>query len=213
MANTQGSKYEYVFKVLLLGDSGVGKSNLVIRYQRDEFSPQSRNTIGVDFSTGSIEIEGKTVGAHFWDTSGQERFRSITSAFYRGAYGAFLVYDISKKETFDNVQERWLHELRYSTSQDIVITLIGNKSDLESTRQVGREEAKAFADQNGFSFMETSAKDAQNVRTAFESILTEIYHREIASRQLAPSDIKEIPESISVGSSEVVVDQGGRCYC
>ncbi|KAK7471236.1 Rab GTPase ypt31 [Stygiomarasmius scandens] len=207
----QGSKFEYVFKVLLLGDSGVGKSNLVVRYQRNEFNPQSRNTIGVDFSTGSIEIEGKTVGAHFWDTSGQERFRSITSAFYRGAYGAFLVYDISKKETFDNVAERWLQELRYSTSQDIVIMLIGNKSDLEASREVSIEDAKAFADENGLSFMETSAKDASNVQNAFGGILTEIYHKEIASRELVPSN-KDVPDSITVGE-KVETDQGGKCYC
>ncbi|RHZ39762.1 hypothetical protein DYB31_014909 [Aphanomyces astaci] len=104
-------EYDYLFKVVLIGDSGVGKSNLLSRFTRNEFSLESKSTIGVEFATKSIQAEGKTIKAQIWDTAGQERYRAITSAYYRGAVGALLVYDITKHPTFENV-ERWLKELR-----------------------------------------------------------------------------------------------------
>ena len=130
--------------VVLIGDSGVGKSNLLSRFTRNEFNLESKSTIGVEFATRSIQVDNKTIKAQIWDTAGQERYRAITSAYYRGAVGALLVYDIAKHLTYENV-ERWLKELRDHADQNIVIMLVGNKSDLRHLRAVPTDEARAFA--------------------------------------------------------------------
>uniref|UniRef100_A0A452UGL0 Ras-related protein Rab-25 n=1 Tax=Ursus maritimus TaxID=29073 RepID=A0A452UGL0_URSMA len=130
--------------VVLIGDSGVGKSNLLSRFTRNEFNLESKSTIGVEFATRSIQVDGKTIKAQIWDTAGQERYRAITSAYYRGAVGALLVYDIAKHLTYENV-ERWLKELRDHADSNIVIMLVGNKSDLRHLRAVPTDEARAFA--------------------------------------------------------------------
>ncbi|RPA84745.1 putative ras GTPase Rab11 [Ascobolus immersus RN42] len=171
MANDE---YDYLFKVVLIGDSGVGKSNLLSRFTRNEFNLDSKSTIGVEFATRSIQVDSKTIKAQIWDTAGQERYRAITSAYYRGAVGALLVYDISKHITYENVT-RWLKELRDHADSNIVIMLVGNKSDLRHLRAVPTDDAKAFAAENNLSFIETSAMDASNVELAFQNILTEIY--------------------------------------
>ena len=111
MAYRSDDDYDYLFKVVLIGDSGVGKSNLLSRFTRNEFSLESKSTIGVEFATRSMNVDGKTIKAQIWDTAGQERFRAVTSAYYRGAVGALIVYDITRGHTFDNVA-RWLEELR-----------------------------------------------------------------------------------------------------
>jgi len=166
--------YDYLFKVVLIGDSGVGKSNLLSRFTRNEFNLESKSTIGVEFATKSIQCDGKTIKAQIWDTAGQERYRAITSAYYRGAVGALLVYDISKRISYDNVS-RWLKELRDHADQNIVIMLVGNKKDLRHLRQVTTDEAKAFCEQHKLFFIETSALSDNNVTKAFETILKEIY--------------------------------------
>uniref|UniRef100_A0A8C1A3F2 Ras-related protein Rab-25 n=1 Tax=Cyprinus carpio carpio TaxID=630221 RepID=A0A8C1A3F2_CYPCA len=164
-------EYDYLFKVVLIGDSGVGKSNLLSRFTRNEFNLESKSTIGVEFATRSIRVEGKTVKAQIWDTAGQERYRAITSAYYRGAVGALLVYDIAKHLTYENA-ERWLKELQDHADSNIVIMLVGNKSDLRHLRAVPMDEAKALAEKHGLSFLETSALDSSNVELAFQTILT-----------------------------------------
>lgn len=137
--------------VVLIGDSGVGKSNLLSRFTRNEFNLDSKSTIGVEFATRSIQVDSKTIKAQIWDTAGQERYRAITSAYYRGAVGALLVYDISKHQTYENVT-RWLKELRDHADANIVIMLVGNKSDLRHLRAVPTEEAKAFASMSTYFF-------------------------------------------------------------
>ena len=136
--SSRDEEYDYLFKVVLIGDSGVGKSNLLSRFTRNEFNLESKSTIGVEFATKSINVDGKVVKAQIWDTAGQERYRAITSAYYRGAVGALLVYDISKHITFENV-ERWLKELRDHAEPNIVVMLVGNKSDLRHRRTVPTE--------------------------------------------------------------------------
>nr|CAD7194346.1 unnamed protein product [Timema douglasi] len=183
-------------KVVLIGDSGVGKSNLLSRFTRNEFNLESKSTIGVEFATRSIQVDGKTIKAQIWDTAGQERYRAITSAYYRGAVGALLVYDIAKHLTYENV-ERWLRELRDHADQNIVIMLVGNKSDLRHLRAVPTDEAKAFAERNGLSFIETSALDSTNVETAFQNILTEIY------RIVSQKQIRDPPEGDTIRPQNV----------
>jgi len=168
-------EYDYLYKIVLIGDSGVGKSNLLSRFTRNEFNLESKSTIGVEFATRSIQVDGKTIKAQIWDTAGQERYRAITSTYYRGAVGALLVYDIAKHVTYENV-ERWLKELRDHADQNIVIMLVGNKSDLRHLRAVPTDEAKSYAEKNELSFIETSALDSTNVEAAFTNILTEIYN-------------------------------------
>ncbi|VFQ97117.1 unnamed protein product [Cuscuta campestris] len=140
MAYRSDEDYDYLFKVVLIGDSGVGKSNLLSRFTKNEFSSESKSTIGVEFATRTIQVDDKVIKAQIWDTAGQERYRAITSAYYRGAVGALLVYDITRKVTFENVQ-RWLKELRDHTDQNIVVMLAGNKSDLRHLRAVPRGRA------------------------------------------------------------------------
>uniref|UniRef100_A0A8C6TNE0 small monomeric GTPase n=1 Tax=Neogobius melanostomus TaxID=47308 RepID=A0A8C6TNE0_9GOBI len=174
-------EYDFLFKVVLIGDSGVGKSNLLSRFTRNEFNLESKSTIGVEFATRSIQVDGKMIKAQIWDTAGQERYRAITSAYYRGAVGALLVYDIAKHLTYENV-ERWLKELRDHADNNIVIMLVGNKSDLRHLRAVPTDEARAFSEKNTLSFIETSA----NVSTSIYCILEmpEIY-RIVSQKQIA----------------------------
>ncbi|KAH8507740.1 hypothetical protein H0E87_010046 [Populus deltoides] len=168
-------KIDYVFKLVLIGDSAVGKSQILARFARNEFSLDSKATIGVEFQTRTLVIDQKSVKAQIWDTAGQERYRAVTSAYYRGAVGAMLVYDITKRQTFDHIP-RWLEELRSHANKNIVIILIGNKSDLEDQRAVPTEDVNEFAQKEGLFFLETSALQATNVESAFMTVLTEIFN-------------------------------------
>jgi len=170
------SGIEYLFKFVVTGDSGVGKTNLISRFRRDEFNMDTRATIGIEFASWTMQIDGDKVKTNIWDTAGQERYGSIlTPAFYRGAAGAMIVYDITDRQTYDDVS-KWLRILREgNTSADLVIMMVGNKCDLEATRVIPTEEAEAYAKENGFFFTETSAKDAVNVVQAFEDTMREIH--------------------------------------
>uniref|UniRef100_A0A8D0GDI4 Ras-related protein Rab-25 n=1 Tax=Sphenodon punctatus TaxID=8508 RepID=A0A8D0GDI4_SPHPU len=145
-------------------------TNLLSRFTRNEFNHDSRTTIGVEFSTRTIMVGDALVKAQIWDTAGLERYRAITSAYYRGAVGALLVFDITKHQTYD-VVERWLKELYDHAEATIIVMLVGNKTDLAQAREVPTEEAKMFAENNGMLFVETSALDSTNVEQAFETIL------------------------------------------
>jgi len=208
---TEGSNFDYLFKVVLIGDSGVGKSNLLSRFTRNEFNLESKSTIGVEFATRSITVDDKIVKAQIWDTAGQERYRAITSAYYRGAVGALLVYEISKHASYVNVA-RWLKELRDHADSNIVIMLVGNKSDLKHLRAVPTDEAKAFAAENDLMFIETSALDASNVDNAFHTILSDIY-RIVSEKSLDPkADLRPPTDSVSVGPSvDPNAKQGSSC--
>ncbi|KAI8567849.1 hypothetical protein RHMOL_Rhmol02G0153700 [Rhododendron molle] len=206
--------YDYLFKVVLIGDSGVGKSNLLSRFTRNEFSVESKSTIGVEFATRSIHVDDKIVKAQIWDTAGQERYRAITSAYYRGAVGALLVYDVTRHVTFENV-ERWLKELRAHTDANIVIMLVGNKADLRHLRAVLTEDARAFSERENNYFMETSALEALNVDSAFTEVLTQIYR--VVSRKALDigDDPAALPKgrTIDIGNRDDVsaVKKGGCC--
>ncbi|ODQ79145.1 hypothetical protein BABINDRAFT_8740 [Babjeviella inositovora NRRL Y-12698] len=186
MADDYSYDYEYLFKIVLIGDSGVGKSNLLSRFTRNEFNLDSRSTIGVEFATRTIEIDGKRVKAQIWDTAGQERYRAITSAYYRGAVGALVVYDISKSESYESVS-RWLKELKENADANIVMELVGNKSDLDHLRAVPTDEAKNFASENQLLFTEASALNAENVDLSFHQLLKSIYEM-VSKHQLDVSD-------------------------
>ena len=166
---------QFIFKIVLLGDSGVGKSNLVFRFTRNEFNKDSKSTIGVEFATKTVQIDdNKLVKAQIWDTAGQERYRSIASSYYRGAVGALLVYDVTDRNSFNHVP-MWLKEVEENAEKDCLIMLVGNKMDLQEHRTVFVRDGRSFARKNGLAFIETSALDATGVETAFQRILQEIY--------------------------------------
>lgn len=165
---------EIFYKVVLIGDSGVGKSNLLSRFARNEFNPDSKSTIGVEFANRNIKLDNKSITVQIWDTAGQERYKAITTAYYRNAVGALLVYDITNKQTFQNC-ERWLKEIREAGEQGCVVQLVGNKSDLNHLRAVSINEGQEFADRNKIQFKETSALDATNVEEVFSQLVEDVY--------------------------------------
>ncbi|KAB2021600.1 hypothetical protein ERO13_D07G140700v2 [Gossypium hirsutum] len=167
-------KIDYVFKVVVIGDSAVGKSQILSRFAKNEFCLDSKSTIGVEFQTRTVTIKTKVIKAQIWDTAGQERYRAVTSAYYRGALGSMLVYDISKRQSFDSLA-RWVEELRANADNSIVIMLVGNKADLVDQRAVPTEDAVEFAKEQGLFFAETSALSGDNVDKAFFKLLEEIY--------------------------------------
>ncbi|KAG8348399.1 ADP ribosylation factor family 50S ribosome binding GTPase putative Ras of Complex Roc domain [Trypanosoma vivax] len=172
------------FKVVIVGDSGVGKSNLMTRYTANEFSQDTPATIGVEFMTKSIKIEGRDAKVQIWDTAGQERFRAISRSIYHGAKGAVLVYDITNQTSFDSIPT-WLQELRAFVPATCSIFLIGNKCDLEHLRVVKKEVADRFARENGLSFLETSALEKTNVDKAFEWLAKSVYDVVVAPVEVA----------------------------
>ncbi|OWM84866.1 hypothetical protein CDL15_Pgr027653 [Punica granatum] len=214
MARRAEEDYEYLFKAVLIGDSGVGKSNLLSRFTRDEFCFESKSTIGVEFATRTLQVEGKCVKAQIWDTAGQERYRAITSAYYRGALGALLVFDVTKPKSFENVN-RWLKELRDHADSNIVIMLIGNKTDLKHLRAVSTDDAQSYAEREGLSFIETSALEATNVEKAFQTILSEIYRivskKSLYSDEPSSKGVKEGKTIVVGGISEAAIMKKPCC--
>jgi len=188
--------YAYLFKYIIIGDTGVGKSCLLLQFTDKRFQPVHDLTIGVEFGARMITVSDKSIKLQIWDTAGQESFRSITRSYYRGAAGALLVYDITRRDTFKHLG-RWLEEARQHSQSNMVIMLIGNKSDLEHRRAVSTEEGKAFADEHGLVFMETSAKTAFNVERAFINTAEEI-HGNIESGAI---DVSNERYGIKVGMS------------
>jgi len=168
--------YDYLFKLLLIGDSGVGKSCLLLRFADNTYTDSYISTIGVDFKIRTVEIDGKTVKLQIWDTAGQERFRTITSSYYRGAHGIIVVYDVTDKVSFNNVKQ-WLGEIDRYACQSVNKLLVGNKDDLEMKKVVDTNEAKDFAESLGISFLETSAKSSKNVEEAFLTMTRQIKER------------------------------------
>eukprot|EP00164_Ancoracysta_twista_P000139 GFYU01000204.1.p1 GENE.GFYU01000204.1~~GFYU01000204.1.p1 ORF type:complete len:203 (-),score=78.03 GFYU01000204.1:438-1046(-) len=198
-------EYDYLFKLLLIGDSGVGKSCLLLRFADDTYTESYISTIGVDFKIRTIDLEGKTIKLQIWDTAGQERFRTITSSYYRGAHGIIVVYDVTDQESFNNVRQ-WLHEIDRYACENVNKLLVGNKSDLTTKRVVEYNTAKEFADSLGIPFLETSAKQSTNVEAAFMKMAGEIKNR------MATTPMMNKPkDKIQVTDKTQAVKQGGGC--
>ena len=161
--------YDFIFKVLLLGNSDVGKSSLILRYVDQTWSDSFVPTIGVDFKVKSLVIDNKKIKMQIWDTAGQERFRNVISSYFRGSHGIFVIYDITNRDSFKNL-ENWLLEIEKNSNQNVLKILVGNKKDLEEDREIKTEEGQSFADRNGMQFMETSAKMNINVNETFEAL-------------------------------------------
>jgi len=182
---TRDEDYDYLYKIVLVGEAAVGKTHLLSRYIKGTLPKNPTSTIGVEFATRTVPLEtGGTVKAQIWDTAGQERYRAITSAHYRRAVGALLVYDITNEKSFQAVK-RWMEELRDHAEPDIVIMLVGNKIDLcdrnPEARKIPRETGEKFAKEHGLMFHETSAITVVKVKEAFEELLQNIYNTKAQS--------------------------------
>uniref|UniRef100_A0A5F9DSL4 Ras-related protein Rab-13 n=1 Tax=Oryctolagus cuniculus TaxID=9986 RepID=A0A5F9DSL4_RABIT len=165
--------YDHLFKLLLIGDSGVGKTCLIIRFAEDSFNSTYISTIGIDFKIRTVDIEGKKIKLQVWDTAGQERFKTITTAYYRGAMGIILVYDITDEKSFENIQN-WMKSIKENASAGVERLLLGNKCDMEAKRKVRKEQATKLAQEHGIRFFETSAKSSVNVDEAFSCLARDI---------------------------------------
>jgi len=169
----KGGSYDYLLKLLLVGDSGVGKTCLLLSFVSEEFDADSHSTIGVDLKVKIMNVKGQKIKLTIWDTAGQEQFRTLTSAYYRGAHGVILVYDVTRPQTFQNIRE-WIKEVDiFSTKDNVVKALVGNKIDLNS-REVSREEGAQFAQDHNMLFFESSARTQEGVKQAFEELVLKI---------------------------------------
>jgi len=204
MAATQ--EYDYLFKLLLIGDSGVGKSCLLLRFADDTYTESYISTIGVDFKIRTLDLSGKTCKLQIWDTAGQERFRTITSSYYRGAHGIIVVYDVTDKESFNNVKH-WMQEIDKYAADGVNKLLIGNKCDLSSKKVVSYDEAKELADSLSVGFLETSAKNAHNVEQAFQKMAGDIKER-VAAQPAAGAGSRP---GTQLGASTQVKAEGCAC--
>ncbi|CAF3173308.1 unnamed protein product [Rotaria socialis] len=200
-------EYDYLFKLLLIGDSGVGKSCLLLRFADDTYTESYISTIGVDFKIRTIDLDGKTIKLQIWDTAGQERFRTITSSYYRGAHGIIVVYDVTDQESFNNVKQ-WLQEIDRYASENVNKLLVGNKCDLTAKKAVEYTKAKEYADSLNIPFLETSAKNSTNVEQAFMTMATEIKSR-MASVQSGPSG--KPSTNVNINTERKPVQQSGGC--
>lgn len=198
---------DYFFKILLVGDSGVGKSSLMQRFAEDFFPTSFFPTIGVDFKFKNIELNNLLIKLQIWDTAGQERFRAITTSYYRGAHGVALVYDISNKKSFEDI-ENWLEDVRKYAKENIVTLLIGNKSDLINQREVSFDDGKKLAGLHGMIFIETSAKEMTNVNKAMIN-LTELIARQVCNVNPAIKSKLKITDF----EGESVNGNKGNCLC
>jgi len=188
--------YDYLFKFLIIGQAGTGKSCLLHHFIESKFKDDSSHTIGVEFGSRIVNVGGKSVKLQIWDTAGQERFRSVTRSYYRGAAGALLVYDSTSRESF-NTLSNWLNDARKMASPQIVILLVGNKKDLEEARQVTFLEASTFAQENDLIFLETSAKTGDSVEEAFLKCSKTI----LAKIETGELDVERIGSGIQYGDA------------
>ena len=206
--NNSDQNYEFIFKVLLLGNSNVGKSSIFLRFVDDIWNDTFVPTIGVDFKIKTFEIDSKKIKMQIWDTAGQERFKNIIASYYRGAHGILLLYDVSDKDSFKNLSN-WLIEIEKNASKNVLKVLIGNKCDLEEKRVISINQGKEFADTYGLKFIETSAKKNLNVTEAFETLGRELMAASAEKKIIKQKQNKKI--SVAKAQDLNIDKKGGCC--
>ncbi|ORZ36370.1 ras family-domain-containing protein [Catenaria anguillulae PL171] len=206
----KSSTYDHLIKLLLIGDSGVGKSCLLLRFTDDSFTPSFITTIGIDFKIRTIELDGKRIKLQIWDTAGQERFRTITTAYYRGAMGILLIYDVTDERSFNNIRN-WIRNIEQHASAGVNKILVGNKCDVADKKVISKEQGQELADEFGIKFIETSAKSNIGVEEAFFSLAKDIKKRLIDSQGAAGGDDDKNKVDISGGAKPGQQAAGGKC--
>jgi Ras-related protein Rab-1A len=191
MTSEKHSEYDYLYKILIVGNSGVGKSSILLRFTENIFSYSFLSTIGVDFKVKTISLDNDVIKLQIWDTAGQERFKTITSSYYRGGNGAILVFDVSMSDSFENIKN-WLKEIDTNNPDNIPKILVGNKIDLNTERVISSTQAKNFADSNNLIYIETSSKDDVGVYTIFETLSKEIKINKKVEKNIFKTDLKDI---------------------
>ena len=205
--------FKYLFKYIIIGDSSVGKSNLLLRYVHNRFNGDYQATIGVEFGAKNLEIDEEIYRIQIWDTAGQENFRSITRAYYKNSVCALVVYDITSPDSFNNVQS-WIEDCKNQSPKSVFMVLVGNKCDLESQRKISPDQGKALADKNQMLFFETSALTGQNVNQIFQDSAQEIANRIKSGMYDVSSDACGIKQGTQTGDSLRKVNkaqEGGCC--
>jgi Ras-related protein Rab-8A len=195
MTQAKSSNYDYLIKLIIIGDSGTGKSSLLLRFCDNLFNTTFISTIGIDFKIRTMTIDDKKYKLQIWDTAGQERFRTITAAYYRGAMGILLVFDLTNKKTFDSI-DYWMSGIQQNASPGVDKILIGNKSDIKDKRQVTQKDTQDLVDKYGIKYIETSAKNNENIEEAFMAIAHMVKNRLIdnhTSLVIKPNNINEDP--------------------
>ena len=201
------TNYELLYKIIIIGDAAVGKSNILTRYIKNEFCQNQKSTVGVELGIKFIKIKGVNAKIQIWDTAGQERYRSITSAYYKGAKGALIVYDITRKATFNNI-DKWISDLKLNGDKDICIVILGNKSDLNDKREITTEEGIKKSEQFKTAFLETSALNGDNIGKAFEELIQQIIQNN--KNYFIDTDKKEMDKGINLDEAEKN-DNKGKC--
>ena len=207
-------KYDYIMKLILIGDASVGKTNILTKYLKNEFDPNSKATVGVELGTKNIQIDNKIIKVQIWDTAGQERYKAITSTYYKGAKGAIIVYDITRKITFDNI-EKWIGDLKVNGDENIIIFLVGNKSDLNDNREVSKEDGLNKSEKFNIPFLETSALCGENISKVFEELIQKVYINN--KEELVEHNKKEIKKGVDLNeiknenSTEEKSEKKGCC--
>ena len=202
--------YDYLFKVLLIGNSSVGKSSLLLRFVDNQWNDLFVPTIGVDFKIRTMEIDNKNVKLQIWDTAGQERFKSITASYYRGAHGIFVVYDISDTESFKNINN-WLIEIEKNANKNVYKILVGNKCDLEDKRTVSYQQGKELAETYGIQFIETSAKSNTNVDEAFHLLGREVMKMSLNDKEKNFGNKDKNKMKLNKKTEDIVFQQKKGC--
>jgi len=208
MDKGDASKYDHLFKITIIGDSGVGKSSILLRFTDDDFEEGQPCTIGVDFKTTIMKLDGKRINLSIWDTAGQEKFRSLTSSYYRGTHGIILVYDVTKRTTFAAI-EHWLEEVEnYSTNPDVIKLLVANKIDMPD-RDVTKEEGMRFAKKKSMLYIECSAKTKVGIQQTFEELVQKI----LDTPNLWEDNKPRGSTVTKLGNTDGEEEQGGCGYC
>jgi len=198
--------YDLLYKLIIIGDSSVGKSNILTQYLNDKFDPNSKSTVGVEFGTKNVKIKNTKIKLQIWDTAGQERYRAITSAYYKGAKGALIVYDITNKNSFNNI-DKWIADIKANGDKNVSIIIVGNKSDLNDKREVDEDEGIQKSETFKTAFMETSALTGDNVSQAFSKLVQQIFENKCSNS--SEGDEPELDKGVNL--SEKTEDQTSKC--
>ena len=194
MADDEANSYDLLYKIIIIGDTCVGKSNILSRYLKDEFREDSKSTVGVELGTKFVKVKGVGAKLQIWDTAGQERYKSITSSYYKGSHGCFIVYDITSETSFENV-EKWYEQAQKDASKEVSIILVGNKCDLENERKVSKEKGEEKAKSLNAPFFETSALSKVNIDDIFKEMVNNIYERTGGPKTDEEDDIEIVNEN------------------